>query len=92
VKPENYAEFGLTEEAAFMLVTVLRKDQTQNGIIIGNVLPDNSGHYALIDDRPEVYALDARAIAFLVSYLRQIYLPPTETPVATAEAAATSGE
>lgn len=88
VKPEDYEEFGLTDEKAYLLLSVLLKDKTEHAVVIGDVLPDNNGHYALADDRTEVYALDARPIAYLVSYLRQIYLPPTETPAATA----TSGE
>lgn len=84
IQPENYGDFGLTQERAFLVLGIVLRNGGQHGVIIGDVAPGNTGHYALVDDRPEVYLLDARPIAYMVSYLRQIYLPATATPVATA--------
>ncbi|MCU0511758.1 MAG: hypothetical protein MUE40_04215 [Anaerolineae bacterium] len=79
VPPADYAGYGLTEADAFLLLSVLLRDNTRHVALIGDVTPDGLGHYALVDDRPQVVVVDARPIAFIVSYLRQVYLPPTAT-------------
>ena len=83
VKPEDYPEFGLTQSDAFLILIALLKNGEQHTVIVGAVATGNVSHYALVDERPEVYLLDARPIAYLVSLVRQVYEP---TPVPTAEA------
>lgn len=85
VKPEDYPEFGLTQSDAFLILIALLKNGEQHTVIIGDVAAGNISHYALVDDRPEVYVVDARPIAYLVSLVRQVYEP---TPASTAEATA----
>jgi hypothetical protein len=82
VKPEDYPAYGLTQSDAFLILIALLKNGEQHTVIVGDVAAGNVSHYALVDDRPEVYVLDARPIAYLVSLVRQVYEP---TPVPTAE-------
>jgi hypothetical protein len=85
VTPEDYPDFGLTQTDAFLIIVALLKNGEEHTVIVGDVASGNVSHYALVDDRPEVYVLDARPIAFLVSIMKQVYEP---TPVPTAEATA----
>jgi hypothetical protein len=84
VKVEDYPEFGLTQTDAFLILIALLKNGEQHTVIIGDVAPGNVSHYALVDDRPEVYVIDARPVAYLVSLVRQVYQPEL---VPTAETA-----
>jgi hypothetical protein len=79
IPPENYAEYGLNEETGLLLSIVMMNEE-EHALIIGNSTSDGKGHYALVDDRSEVYILDARPVAFLISNLGRVYLPPTLTP------------
>jgi len=84
IPSETYPDYGLSQTDAFLIVVALLKNGEQHTVIIGDVASGNISHYALVDDRPEVYVLDARPIAFLVSIMKQVY-EPTPTPAATAE-------
>jgi hypothetical protein len=83
VKKEDYPEFGLTQTDAFLILIALLKNGEQHTVIVGDVASGNISHYAVVDDRPSVYVVDARPIAFLVNVLKQVYEP---TPVPTQEA------
>jgi len=85
VKAEDYPNYGLTQTDAFLILIALLKNGEQHTVIIGDVATGIMSHYALVDDRHEVYLVDARPIAYLVSLVRQVYEP---TPVPTAEATA----
>lgn len=85
VAPENYADFGLTQADAYLLISIVLKSGAQHGIVIGDVTSDNMGHYGLVDDRDSLYVLDARPIAFIVRYFQILYgetdeAEETETP------------
>lgn len=82
VGSERYAEYGLTVEDAYLLLSILLEDNSQHAVLIGDVTPERNGHYALVDDRTEVYVLDARPVAFLTIYLRQFYDAQHMTPSA----------
>lgn len=87
VTAADYPEFGLTQTDAFLILIAFLKNGEQHTIIIGDVASGNVSHYALVDDHPEVYLLDARPIAYLVAMLKQVYEPtPEGTAQATAEA------
>lgn len=81
--PENYADFGLTQADAYVLISIVLKNGIQHGVVVGDVTSDKLGHYGLIDDRTALYVLDARPIAFMVQYLREVY---GDTGEATPEA------
>lgn len=70
VEPEQYPEFGLTQAGAVLFIRIIRKDDTLHMLAVGGLTPTQDGHYALVDDRQDVYVVDRNAVAFLLYYLR----------------------
>jgi hypothetical protein len=82
ITPAYYPDFGLTEADAYLVISLVLKNGTQHGMVIGDVTTDSLGHYTLVDDRETLYVLDARPIAFIVQILRTVY-GDTDNPETT---------
>lgn len=71
----NLAAYGFVQSnTQAMQIVVELLDGEQHTIFLGGATASGSGFYAIVDQRPGFYVLDARAIAFLRQQLRN---PPT---------------
>jgi hypothetical protein len=64
----NMGDYGFTPSGRLLLQIVVR-DGRQYGMIVGGRTPADSGYYALVDNRPELYILERGAIDFMISSL-----------------------
>lgn len=69
----RYAEFSLTPGSALMLISIILEDNQQHSLVVGALTPDNSGHYAIVDEREGTYIIDRAPIAFLAAFMRDLY-------------------
>ncbi|MFQ3673933.1 MAG: hypothetical protein SNJ83_10095 [Aggregatilineales bacterium] len=74
----NLVNYGLTSETFWLQIQVILTSMETRNIVVGNLAPGTqSGYYALVDDRPEIYILNRGAVEYLAGYLRQVqpFLP-----------------
>jgi hypothetical protein len=79
---DELTAYGLSPEPLLLIQMVLR-DGTTHVIAVGDAAATGEGHYALIDERAEVYFLLSEAVAFLITQLRDANRPPTPPPTVT---------
>lgn len=62
----DLAQYGFVQDnpAGFTIEIVLI-DSTSHGLFVGNRTPDTESYYTLVDERDEIYLLDAEPIEFL---------------------------
>lgn len=72
VEPEQYPEFGLSRDLALLFINVIMSSGETHVVAIGDLSPDEVGHYALVDDRPDLYIVERAPIAYLAVILRQV--------------------
>jgi hypothetical protein len=51
-------------------VEFVQVDGTSHALAIGFRTPSETGYYALVDNRPEIYILERAPVDFLISVLR----------------------
>lgn len=73
IQPAQYPEFGLSTSDVALFIFFIEQDETQHAIAIGDATPDLEGHYALVDDRRELYVVDAAPVAYLVQQFATAY-------------------
>ncbi|MCA9882093.1 MAG: hypothetical protein H6670_18195 [Anaerolineaceae bacterium] len=69
----RYNEFGLGQNDLTMIVSVILIDGTEHSIAVGDITATTDGFYALVDEDPTLYVVDARPIAYFTSLLRRAY-------------------
>jgi hypothetical protein len=73
VLPEEYVNFGLTNESIWLQIQVILKTGETYNIAVGGQIPTSeSGYYALVEDREALYVLNRGAIEFLNGHLRLV--------------------
>ncbi|NDJ60310.1 MAG: hypothetical protein GYB67_04245 [Chloroflexi bacterium] len=68
----DLATYGF-QPTPIMLIEVLLVDGSAHVIAVGRRTPAETGFYALIDDRPEMYLLGLEAVTYLIA---QLNTPP----------------
>jgi hypothetical protein len=53
-----------------LLITVLLNDGAQHAVLVGGLTPAGDTYYALVDEQPDVYVVERRAIDYLFVVLR----------------------
>lgn len=64
------AQYGFTPEG-ILSIELLLADGGGAAVALGYRTPTETGYYAFVDDRPEVFILDRAPIDYLISILRQ---------------------
>lgn len=65
----NLATYGFTPLGTLLVQVVLR-DGTQYAIAVGSLTPAGDTYYAVIDQQPDVYVVERRAIDYLFVLMR----------------------
>lgn len=80
VSQENLAEYGLTREAATLFVQVVLANQEAHFIVLGTLIPDSTGVYALVDELEDVFIIERTggAADVLLYYFNET-IKPTPT-------------
>lgn len=73
IEPDNYADFGLTQDDLTMLVSVILKDGSEHSVAVGDLTAAGDSFYALVDERPNLYIIEAGPVAFYTQLLRRAY-------------------
>lgn len=74
----DLSQYGFAPNGT-IFIQFLTTDEIEHGLAIGGFLPDRSGFYALVDDRPDLYIIPRGPVDYLINAL---VLPPV-TPAAS---------
>jgi hypothetical protein len=66
---DDLSVYGFVPLAGLGVEFVL-SDGTAHAVVVGFRNPTETGYYALVDERPEIYILERAAVDFLISVLR----------------------
>lgn len=73
IEADRLDEYGLAQSDLTMILSVILKDGTEHSIAIGDLNATTDGFYALVDDDPTLYVVDARPVAYFTTLLRRAY-------------------
>lgn len=72
IEPAKYAEYGISQSDALLVVSVIFKDESMHVFVVGNPVSTDSeteGFYAVADEEKDVFILPPQPVLFLVQYL-----------------------
>lgn len=73
IEANRFDEYGLVQTDLTMILSVILKDGTEHSIAVGDLNATSDGFYALVDEDPTLYVVDARPIAYFTTLLRRAY-------------------
>ncbi len=81
-RSSDYSEYGLGEGDTPAYYTITSRDgKSQYKMYIGNATLDNSGYYAMLDGRDEIYVLTSSLSSTLLADVRSLLTPILTLPI-----------